>query len=63
MAEKQPKTKANVPSVMTIENIMAYPYSKEGDSEGFVRRRLLGKTVINGKICQVNGFITQQKGQ
>ena len=56
-------TNVSVPSVVTLENIMAYPYTKEGDIKGFVRRRLLGKTIINGKICQVNGFVTQQKGQ
>ena len=57
----QPKAEKAHP--MTVEGIMAYPYSKEGDSEGFIRRRIIGQTVLNGKICQVNGFVTQRKGQ
>jgi len=51
------------PQMLNIEGIMAYPYTKEGDSVGFIRRRIIGQTVVNGKICQVNGFVTQRKGQ
>ena len=60
-AKTQPK--ADAPHLVTIENIMAYPYVKEGDADGFIRRRIIGQTIVNGKICQVNGFITQRKGQ
>jgi len=58
--EEQPKAVAHP---MTIEGIMAYPYTKDGDADGFIRRRLIGQVVVNGKICQLNGFVTQRKGQ
>lgn len=58
--EEQPKPQAHM---LNIEGIMAYPYVKEGDADGFIRRRIIGQTIVNGKICQVNGFVTQRKGQ
>jgi hypothetical protein len=57
---QKPKAVAHT---MTIENIMAYPYTKEGDADGFIRRRLIGQVVFEGKILQINGFATQRKGQ
>jgi len=46
-----------------LGTITGIQYSKDGDSKTFLRFRINGKTVIDGKICQVNGFVTQVKGQ
>lgn len=63
IAKEQAKIGKQTPHVVTIENIMAYPYTKEGDKEGFIRRRIIGQTIVDGKIVQVNGFLTERKGQ
>jgi hypothetical protein len=62
IVKEQTKPKA-VAHTMNIEGIMAYPYTKEGDADGFIRRRLIGQIVFEGKILQINGFATQRKGQ
>jgi len=41
----------------------ASSYTKDGDKKGFLRFRLNGKVVVDGKVCQLNGFLTQVKGQ
>ena len=61
--KEQQKAETVAPHTVTIENIMAYPYTKEGDVVGFIRRRIIGQTILNGKIMQVNGFLTERKGQ
>ena len=43
--------------------VTANGYSKEGDKKGFLRFRFNSKVVVDGKICQVNGYITEVKGQ
>ena len=47
------KTLVNIGSVTGIK------YSKERDTEGFLRFRIVGKTAIDGVICQVTGYVTQ----
>jgi len=49
--------------MLEIGTIMGSQYSKDGDKKGFLRFRINGKAVVDGKICQVNGFVTEVKGQ
>jgi len=49
--------------MIDVGTIAGSQYSKEGDKKGFLRFRINGKAVVDGKICQVNGFVTQTKGQ
>ena len=49
--------------MIDLGNQTGSSYTKEGDNEGFLRFRLNGKVVVDGKICQLNGFLTQVKGQ
>lgn len=46
-----------------IGQVVGTQYSKDGDKKGFLRFRIQGKTVVDGKICQVNGYVTEVKGQ
>ena len=50
---------SSTPEMITLEPIKGYPYTKDGDKAGKIRYRLLGQQVVNGKICQINGFITE----
>jgi hypothetical protein len=53
--------RSNGKIILNIGQVTGIPYSKEGDDEGFLRIRIVGKTVIDGIICQVTGYITQIK--
>jgi len=49
--------------MIDIGTQMGTAYTKDGDKKGFKRFRLNGKVIVDGKICQLNGFLTQIKGQ
>ena len=49
--------------LINVGNIIGSQYSKDGDKKGFLRFRINGKIDVDGKICQVNGFVTEVKGQ
>jgi len=46
-----------------IGSVIASQYSKDGDKKGFLRFNFNTKIALDGKVCQVNGFVTEVKGQ
>ena len=55
-------SKNNGKALLDLRQITGIPYSKEGDSDGFLRYRIVGKTAVDGTICQVTGYVTEIKG-
>jgi len=49
--------------VISVGDVIGTQYTKDGDPKGFLRYRIQGKVVVKGKVCQLNGYITQIKGQ
>ena len=50
-------------TLVNIGDLTGIKYSKEGDPEGFLRLRIVGKKAINGILCQVTGYVTQIKNE
>lgn len=48
---------------LDIGTVVGTQYSKDGDPKGFLRFRIQGKAIVDGKLCQVNGYVTEIKGQ
>lgn len=48
---------------LEIGKIKASRYRKEDDPDAFQRYRITGKTIVDGAICQLNGYLTQIKNQ
>ena len=53
----------NGKTILNMGQVTGIHYSKDGDDEGFLRLRIVGKTVINDIICQVTGYVTQIKNK
>lgn len=49
--------------IIDIGTTIGSQYSKEGDKKGFLRFRIQKKVIVDNKICQVNGTVTEIKGQ
>ena len=49
--------------MLELGQVMGSAYTKDGDPKGKIRFRINGKTIVDGKICQINGTVTEVKGQ
>ena len=51
--------KNSTKKLVNIGEVIGIRYSKKEDKDGFLRFRIVGKTAIDGIICQVTGYVTQ----